>query len=154
MLRSCIGCRLSCVLVATAAGGDELEDCLRLVEVQLLELSDRPYAPTARPTQTLLLVTALVDVMEAAHRHGHTAGTHACDGNSHVATLQLCIKEARRHIARVLTSPSPCLISGLMLGTRSLGGGSVCMCCMAVCTRLMVISAVLSRWAGEPPHGN
>ncbi len=72
------------MLVAAAAGGDQLEDCLRLVEVQLLALSDRPYAPTARPTRALLLVSTLVDMLVSAHRNTNKTGTHAYDGNSHV----------------------------------------------------------------------
>ena len=61
--------------MAAAAGGDQLEDCLRLIEAQMLALSDRPYAPTARPTQTLLLVSTLLEVLDSSGRHTQMTGT-------------------------------------------------------------------------------
>ena len=73
----CFCCRLSCLLVYAAAGGNQLEGCLLLVEAQMLALSDRPYAPTARPTQTLLLVSALVEVLDPAHSIAHMTGVYA-----------------------------------------------------------------------------
>ena len=59
-----MSCRVSCLLIAASADGNQLEYCLMLIEVQLMAMSNRPYAPTARPTQTLLLVSMLVDMLE------------------------------------------------------------------------------------------
>ena len=46
---------------------------MRLIEDQTLALSTRPYAPTARPTQALLLVSMLVDVLVAGTKSGEMA---------------------------------------------------------------------------------
>ena len=67
-----------------------MEGCLRLVEDQMLALSDRPYAPTARPTQTLLLVSTLVETWESATSSRALAGVYA------VSLFSLCVGQLQR----------------------------------------------------------
>ena len=49
--------------MTAASSGAQVEECLAVIEVQMLDLSDRPYAPTGRASRTLDLVSHLADVI-------------------------------------------------------------------------------------------